>query len=73
MSWVGSRQSRPPAAEALLPARRHVVSVQRHALIELRRHGAIGDDAFMVAEELDWFEFYTERRISRFNASADDG
>jgi CPA1 family monovalent cation:H+ antiporter len=55
--------------EALLAARRHIVSVQRHALIELRRHGAIGDDAFhVVEEELDSFEFYTERRIARLTA-----
>ncbi len=60
--------------ETLLAARRHVVSVQRHALIELRRRGAIGDDAFhVVEEELDSFEFYTERRIARFAAATGDG
>ena len=63
-------QGRPESGdERLLVARRHVVSAQRHALIELRRRGAIGDDAFhVVEEELDSFEFYTERRIARLTA-----
>jgi CPA1 family monovalent cation:H+ antiporter len=37
--------------------RRHLVGVARHALDELRRTGAIGDDAYRQVEaELDWVE-----------------
>jgi hypothetical protein len=50
----------------LLRARQHVLAVQRRILLELRASGTIGDDAFhVVEEELDAFEFYTERRIVR--------
>lgn len=50
----------------LLRARQHVLAVQRRTLLELRARGTIGDDAFhVVEEELDAFEFYTERRIVR--------
>lgn len=57
--------------ELLLTARQHVLTVQRHTLIELRASGVIGDDAFhVVEEELDLFEFYTERRVVRLVLSA---
>ena len=65
-----------PAAgdELLLAARRHVLSVQRQTLIQLRTRGTIGDDAFhVVEEELDSFEFYTERRIARLTADVVTG
>jgi CPA1 family monovalent cation:H+ antiporter len=60
----------------MLAARRHVLSVQRQTLIQLRTQGTIGDDAFhVVEEELDSFEFYTERRIARLTIDVvtDDG
>jgi CPA1 family monovalent cation:H+ antiporter len=75
LALLRQSEGRPESGdETLLAARRHLVSVQRRALIELRRRGAIGDDAFHVVEqELDSFEFYTERRIARFTAGAVTG
>ncbi|HUA77871.1 MAG TPA: hypothetical protein VMA86_09385, partial [Acetobacteraceae bacterium] len=57
-----------PAADdgLFLAARQRVLAVQRRALLDLRARGIIGDDAFhVVEEELDAFEYYTERRIAR--------
>ena len=61
-----SVQGPGPEDGLMLAARQHVLTVQRRVLIELRARGVIGDDAFhVVEEELDSFEFYTERRIVR--------
>ena len=61
-----SAQGPAPEDGLLLAARQHMLAEQRRVLIELRAQGVIGDDAFhVVEEELDSFEFYTERRINR--------
>src|SRR5262249_18008685 len=55
--------------DMLLAARRHVLSVQRRALIELRRHGTIGVAALQwVEEDPNSYKFYPERRIARLLA-----
>lgn len=55
-----------PEDAALLLARRQLLEAQRQALVQLRAARDIGDDAFhVVEEELDAFEFYSERRLAR--------
>ena len=55
-----------PEDAALLLARRRLLEAQRQALVQLRAARDIGDDAFhVVEEELDAFEFYSERRLAR--------
>ena len=47
-------------------ARRRAQAAERRALLELRRHDEIGDDAFhAIEEELDWGEMYVEGRLGR--------
>jgi CPA1 family monovalent cation:H+ antiporter len=66
-----SAQGPAPEDDLVLAARQHVLAEQRRMLIELRAHGVIGDDAFhVVEEELDSFEFYTERRIVRLTGGS---
>jgi Na+/H+ antiporter len=51
---------------AYLAALRRAQAAERRALVELRAHEAIGDDAFhRVEEELDWAELNTEAMSRR--------
>jgi CPA1 family monovalent cation:H+ antiporter len=61
-----ARHGPSPEDAALLLARRQLLEAQRQALVQLRAARDIGDDAFhVVEEELDAFEFYSERRLAR--------
>ncbi|MGH8170506.1 MAG: hypothetical protein ACRETJ_08230 [Steroidobacteraceae bacterium] len=56
----GTGQAGATLAEAL----RGAVAAQRRALLELRAHSVIGDDAFHVAEgEIDLLELTADERV----------
>jgi CPA1 family monovalent cation:H+ antiporter len=60
------RPDAPPAEALAVEPRRRAQAAERRALLELRRHDEIGDDAFhAIEEELDWGEMYVEGRLGR--------
>jgi NhaP-type Na+/H+ or K+/H+ antiporter len=61
----GAQTAGVPDALPVEP-RRRALAAERHALLDLRRQHAIGDDAFHAIEaEIDWGEMYVEGRLGR--------
>jgi monovalent cation/hydrogen antiporter len=59
----------PADADRLARLQGHVVMVQRQVLMQLRREGTIGDDAFhLIEEELDIIELTADPRVRSLGA-----